>query len=381
MVDLQLDQHSSVPLYKQIADKIRQLIAADRLKPGERLPTVRQLAHFLKVNQNTVVRAYSELEQDQVIVSRRGAGTVVASGTDDPKIRIARQKRLSDIVGSDMLKILSLGYSPEELEASFHLHLSRWDEERKHLTDFSQTDESRTKTSNAVSIVGSHDLALNLLISQLKYKNPEINIEGDYAGSLGGLIALQEGRADLAGIHLLDAETGTYNYPYVKHVLPGREMVIVHLAYRIQGLIFAANNPKYIEGFHDLKRHNITFVNRQKGSGTRVLLDLELNKLGILSSEIHGYDRELDTHTAVAASIAHGEADVGLGIEAAANASQLGFLPLFRERYDLVIPRENYKSNLLAPLLETIASREFIETVNQVGGYDTSETGTTTFLK
>lgn len=381
MVDLQIDQQSSLPLYKQIADQVRHLIASDRLKPGDRLPTVRQLAQSLNVNQNTVVKAYSDLEQDQVIASRRGAGTVVVSKADDPTIRTARQKRLSDMVSSDILKILSLGYSPEELEASFHLNLARWYEERKSPAGSSQTYEKRPGDSKTVSIVGSHDLALNLLISQLKHKNPEINIEGNYAGSLGGLIAIQEGRAHLAGIHLLDAETGTYNYPYVKHVLPGREMVIVNLAYRIQGLMFPSSNPNQIRGFNDLNRRDITFVNRQKGSGTRVLLDLELNKLGIPAQEIRGYDRELETHTAVATSIAHGEADVGLGIEAAANSCQLGFLPLFRERYDLVIPVENYRSNLLSPLLDMIKSDEFIETVKQVGGYDTSETGTTTFLK
>ncbi|MFC1925833.1 substrate-binding domain-containing protein [Chloroflexota bacterium] len=381
MTELRLDQHSSLPLYKQIADQVRQSVASDRIKPGERLPTVRQLAHSLKVNQNTVVKAYSELEQDQVIVSRRGAGTVIASRIDDPAMRQVCQKRLSDTVGNDILKVLSMGYSPEELEASFHLHVARWREERKSSAEPAGPYETRSDNSKTLSIVGSNDLALNLLASQLKHNNPEINIEITPAGSLGGLIALQEGRAHMAGIHLLDAETGTYNYPYVKHVLPGREMVIVHLAYRIQGLMLAASNPKQIRGFDDLKRQDISFINRQKGSGTRVLLDLELNKLGIPFHEVRGYDRELETHIAVATGIAHGEADVGLGIEAAAKACQLSFLPLFRERYDLVIPMENYRSRLLSPLLEIIASREFIEIVRQVGGYDTSETGTTTFLK
>lgn len=381
MLNLRLDQHSLLPLYQQIADRVRQLVASDILKPGDRLPTVRQLAHSLNVNQNTVVRAYSELEQERVIVSRRGAGTVVAPKTDDPTMRLVHQRRLSDIVGSDILKVLSMGYSPEELEAAFHLHLARWYEERKSMADSAEPHETRIEDSKTISIVGSHDLALNVLVSQLKYKNPEINVETTFAGSLGGLIALQEGRAHLAGIHLLDEETGTYNYPYVKHILPGREMVIVHLAYRIQGLMLAKNNPKQIEGFYDLQRQDISFVNRQKGSGTRVLLDLELNKRGIPSREVHGYDRELETHIAVATSIAHDEADVGLGIEAAANSCQLGFLPLFRERYDLVIPLENYRGKLLSPLLEIITSDEFIEIVRRVGGYDISETGATTFLK
>ncbi len=176
--------------------------------------------------------------------------------------------------------------------------------------------------------MASHDLALNMLVSRLRQKNPEVKIDVTYAGSLGGLIALQEGRADLAGIHLLDAETGEYNYPYVKHLLPGREMAIVHLAYRIQGLMFAAGNPKRIKGLADLRRPDVTLINRQKGSGTRILLDQELRKLGITPSDVKGYTHEVDTHLAVARGIAEGKADVGLGIEAAARASHIDFLPL-----------------------------------------------------
>ena len=232
-----------------------------------------------------------------------------------------------------------------------------------------------------ISVVCSHDLALDLLIGQFKNRNPEINVEVTYAGSLGGLIALQAERADLAGIHLLDEETGEYNYPYVKHMLPGKETPIVHLAYRIQGIMFAKGNPRQIKGLEDLRRADVTFINRQKGSGTRVLLDIELRKRGILPSEVNGYDREVDTHLAVATSIARGEADMGLGIEAAARTCDLGFLPLFKERYDLVIPMENYGSKLLAPLLKIVTGEDFRKVVTNIGGYDTSQMGATVFCK
>jgi putative molybdopterin biosynthesis protein len=234
---------------------------------------------------------------------------------------------------------------------------------------------------DSISIVGSHDLILNMLVNRLKERNPELNIEVVYAGSLGGLIALQENRAHLAGIHLLDEETGEYNYPYVRHVLPGREMAIVHLAYRIQGLIFKKNNPKHIQGIEDLKRQEITFINRQKGSGTRVLLDLELRKNDILSSEVNGYENELNTHVAVATSIARGEADCGLGIQGAADACDLGFIPLFRERYDLVIPEEHFRSALLFPLMNIISSSEFRNEIRHIEGYDSSQIGATTFCR
>ncbi|MBL7120177.1 MAG: GntR family transcriptional regulator [Dehalococcoidia bacterium] len=381
MIRMHLSQAAHVPLYKQIVEQVKQLIATDQLQPGEHLPTVRQLAYSLGISPGTVVRAYVELEQEQVVVSRRGGGTVVSAGTDDPRVSMLRQSRLSNMVSSNILEALSLGYSPEELEAAFSLHLARWREERKARGETFHDGANKIDTRDTIVIVGSHDLALNLLVSQLKHRNPEINVDVTHAGSLGGLIALQEERADLAGIHLLDEETGEYNYPYVKHILPGREMAIVHLAYRIQGLMFDRSNPKQIKGLEDLGRPEVTILNRQKGSGTRVLLDLKLRQHGIMPSEVKGYERELDTHLAVATGIARGEADVGLGIEAAAHTCDLGFLPLFRERYDLIIPIANYRSRLLSPLLEIIGSEDFMKVVANAGGYDTSQTGATTFCK
>jgi molybdate-binding protein/DNA-binding transcriptional regulator YhcF (GntR family) len=381
MIEMHLSETAQVPLYKQIVEQVKQLIATDRLQPGEHLPTVRQLANSLSISPGTVVRAYLELEQEQIAVSRRGGGTIVSASASDPQVLILRQRRLSNVVSSNILEVLSQGYSPEELEAAFSLHLARWREERNGKREVLDNRYHKISARNAIRIVGSHDLALNLLISQFKHKNPKINIEVAHAGSLGGLIALQEERADLAGIHLLDEETGDYNYPYVKHILPGREMAIVHLAYRIQGLMFVNGNPKQIKGLKDLRRSDITILNRQKGSGTRVLLDFNLRQHGILISDVKGYEREMDTHLAVAAGIARGEADAGLGIEAAANTCELGFLPLHRERYDLVIPIANYRSKLLSPLLKIITSEDFRNVVTTAGGYDTSQTGTTTFYK
>jgi putative molybdopterin biosynthesis protein len=379
-MQIHLGETTQIPLYQQIVEQVKQLIAAKRLQPRERLPTVRQLAYSLHINPGTVVRAYLELERAGVVVSHRGAGTIVSAKADDPEVLMLRQSRLSNMVSSSILEALSLGYSPEELEAAFSLHLARWREERKSKEEVVER-QGKIDPQSTILIVGSHDLALNLLASQFKLKNPEINVEVTHAGSLGGLIALQEGKADLAGIHLLDEETGEYNYPYVKHVLPGREMAIVHLAYRVQGLMFVKSNPKQIKGTEDLRRPDVTFVNRQKGSGTRVLLDLQLRQHGILPSEVKGYERELDTHLAVAISIARGDADVGLGIEAVAHICNLGFLPLSRERYDLVIPVESYRSKRLSPLLETIASEDFRNVVTNIGGYDTVQTGATTFCK
>ncbi len=380
ILDFRLDQHSPAPLYQQIAEQVRQFIATGQLKPGDHLPTVRELAHSLNVNQNTVSRAYLELEQERVISARRRGGTVVVASTDDPSITVARRKRLSEIVSDDIVKVLSQGYSPEDLEAAFYLHLSRWREERKSIAEKPVSESKTSARPDAILIVGSHDLALTILTDLVKQHSDNVEFEIVHAGSLGGLIALQEDRAHLAGIHLLDEETGEYNYPFIKRILPGREVAVVHLVYRIQGLMFARGNPRNIGGIPDLKRPGITFVNRQKGSGTRVLLDIQLRQLGISPGEIKGYEQEMETHLAVGLSISRGEADVALGIEAAARSYDLDFLPLFRERYDLVIPIAGYRGKLLAPLLEMVVSEEFKEVVNKAGGYDTSQTGMTAFL-
>jgi molybdate-binding protein/DNA-binding transcriptional regulator YhcF (GntR family) len=383
MIEISLKEGSDSPLYKQIVDQVRQSIATRQTQPGEHLPPVRQLAQMLRLNPGTVVKAYNELERAGLLVSRRGSGTVVSAAADNPGLLVIRQRRLSNMLSSIILEALSMGYSSEEIEAAFHNHLDRWREERKHSSDnvLKSPKADLDRHLNTLLIVGSHDLALNILLSELKHQSPDLHVDVTYAGSLGGLIALQEGKADLAGIHLLDEETGEYNYPYIKRVLPGREMAIVHLAYRVQGLMYAAGNPLNIKGVDDLKRSDITFVNRQNGSGTRVLLDSVLRQHGIKPAEINGYGNELDTHLAVAGEIARGHADVGLGIEAAAITCNLGFLNLFRERYDLVIPLENYNSELLKPLLEIIRSEDFKKVINNIGGYDTSETGRTTFSK
>ncbi len=373
MINIYLNGVTGTSLYQQIVEQVKQLIATGSLQHGERLPSVRQLAHQLGINPGTVSRAYSELERDGVVSSRHGGGTIVSAGADNPRFSMLHQKRLSDMVSDNILNILSLGYTPEELEAVFPIHLARWRQERK-------TTE-KTIGPNTIHIVGSDDLALNMLIDKLKQKHPQIIVQVNCAGSLGGLIALQQGEADVAGIHLLDEETGDYNYPYVKHIMPGINIAVVHLAYRAQGFMLPKGNPKKIRGLRDLRRSGVIMVNRQKGSGTRVLLDLKLRELGIKPDKIQGYQNEGDTHLAVANSIAEGKADVGLGIEAAARSCNLDFIPLFRERYDLIMPAEKCKQKPVSYIVNMVKNQDFKEIVTHIGGYDTSETGSVNLIE
>ena len=185
-------------------------------------------------------------------------------------------------------------------------------------------------------------------------------------------IAGSRGHQTAEAIH---QETGEYNIPYIRRVLGGHEVVVVNLVYREQGLMVSRGNPKGIRSLADLTREDVSFVNRQRGSGTRILLDYELSRAGIDPDAINGYDRDEYTHTGVAAAVASGTADVGLGIMAASRALALDFVPLLKERYDLVIPRPYYESPLLELLLEIIRSPVFQAQVMDLGGYDTSQTG------
>ena len=235
----------------------------------------------------------------------------------------------------------------------------------------------RTPLEAPGSIVatGSHDLTLDLLARRLAERHPGAALYVTNVGSLGGLLALHKGAAHLAGSHLLDPETGEYNVPYVRRLLPGLPVVLVNLVLRQQGLMVRPGNPLSIATLRDLIRPEVTFVNRERGSGTRVLLDWKLREAGIEPSAIRGYDWEESTHLAVAAAIASGRADAGLGILAAARTYGLDFIPILKERYDLVIPRAYYEGELLRPLLDIMRSSSFQAEVEALGGYDASMMG------
>ncbi|MBF8255404.1 MAG: molybdopterin biosynthesis protein [Anaerolineales bacterium] len=221
--------------------------------------------------------------------------------------------------------------------------------------------------------LGSHDLTLDLMAQFLSQRG--LRLASGNLGSQGGLVALARGEAHFSGSHLLDPETGEFNISYVQRYLSQIPTTVVALVGREQGLITAAGNPLHLDRLEQLAGGKVIFVNRQRGSGTRILLDYRLGRLGIPATSIDGYDREEYTHLSVAAAVASGRADAGLGIRAAAAALDLGFVPLFHERYDLVIPNEYYSSQLLRPLLELLADGEFRRAVAALPGYDVSPMG------
>jgi putative molybdopterin biosynthesis protein len=231
------------------------------------------------------------------------------------------------------------------------------------------------EVENTIVVIGSHDLTLDLMSSHLRRRHPGLTLSSSHIGSLGGLIALRRGEAHLAGSHLLDERTGEYNVSYIKRYLPGVPVALVNLVGRVQGLIMPPGNPKEIHSLEDLKRPDVSFVNRQRGSGTRVLLDYRLKEMGVTPEQVRGYQREEYSHLAVAAAVKGGSADTGLGILSAARALGLDFIPLLNEQYDLVIPRIHYESELLQPLLALLQDPDFRREVNELGGYDTANMG------
>jgi putative molybdopterin biosynthesis protein len=226
-----------------------------------------------------------------------------------------------------------------------------------------------------LSIMGSNDMAWEILGHILK--NPPYNLVISRAdvGSVGGLVGLSHNMAQIAGVHLFDPETGTYNLPFLKDYLQGKRVVVATLFYRKQGLMIRKKNPLNVKGIEDLQRPDVRFINRQKGSGTRILLDSELKRLKIDPAQIRGYHHEVDTHMAIALEIIRGKADVGMGIFAAARSLDLNFIPVKDERYDLVILGEYIQTPMVEILLQTVKTPEFREALLGLGGYDLRETG------
>jgi molybdenum cofactor synthesis domain-containing protein len=234
----------------------------------------------------------------------------------------------------------------------------------------------REAMNDRLLAIGSHDLTIDLLNSLLKEKTGgRIHIASSNVGSLGGLLAVKRRTAHFAGSHLLDTATGDYNLASIRRYLPDMPVTLITLVHRWQGFMVPEGNPKKIEGIGDLVRPDVLFVNRQSGSGTRILLDYELAKAGILPERVVGYNNEEYTHMNVAIAVASGAADTGLGIHSAAKALALDFIPVTRERYDLVIPTAYLEDEKIRLLLETIRSGEFKEKAFAMGGYEVHETG------
>ena len=363
-------------LYLEIAESIRRLIVSGELKSGDRLPPVRELARQWACTPGTVNRAYAELAREGLVVSHRGSGTRVSASPLQPEAPAWRWASLVNRAEKFLLDALSGGNTPAQAEAALSVAIARW----RDMQAAGVESPAAKRESPALRFAGSHDLVVESLVRLLGERTPGFSLGVEYVGSLGGLMALARREADIAGVHLWDAETDTYNAPFVRRVLPGRRVALVNLAYRSLGLILPPGNPQGLRALADLARPGVRLVNRQPGSGTRVWLDAKLKALGIVPERIAGYDRTELTHLAVALAVSRGEATVGLGIQAAANAYGLDFVALTREQYDLAFPEEVWGAAHAKALVEVIRSAHFREVVLALGGYDPSDAGRETWL-
>lgn len=226
---------------------------------------------------------------------------------------------------------------------------------------------------DTILVLGSHDLALEILSGE--QANAHSHLMAFAVGSLNGLIALRQGNAHIASCHLLDAQSGEYNTSFVRHFFPDQAMRLITLANREQGLLLAPGNPHQITGLEDLERKELRLINRNPGSGTRIWLDQHLTLLGFQPASITGYTREVRTHTAAAETILSGGADLGIGLRAAASQYGLDFIPLFEERFDLVVPQARLADPSLQPALDRLQSSELRQKIDRLAGYHTDQTG------
>ncbi|MEW5958639.1 MAG: substrate-binding domain-containing protein [Chloroflexota bacterium] len=353
-------------LYHQIVDAIRRDILQGTLQPGDRLLPVREMAAHWTCTIGTVQRAYKELVEQGLLVSRPGQGTHVTAALEHRETEPLRRATLVHRAEAFLLEVLTAGYAPAEVEQAIQLALDRWRVLAR---------EPAVRSESSLHIAGSHDLAVAYITAHFAEIAPDTIPQLSFTGSLGGLIALAEGEADLAGSHLWDEETNTYNSPFVRRLLPGRRVALLTVAHRRMGLLVPPANPGQITGLADLLRPGVRFINRQPGAGTRVWLDAQLRRLGLAPDRISGYEQEVSTHTEVARAIAEGQVDVGLGVECAALVYGLEFIPLAAERYDLVIPAEVWSRLPVQALARWLGSAEAKQKILVLGGYAIEETG------
>jgi molybdate-binding protein/DNA-binding transcriptional regulator YhcF (GntR family) len=353
-------------LYRQISETIRREILNGRWKAGDRLPSVREMAERWNCTIGTIQHAYQELSRQGLVTSRAGQGTKVVESLPVLNDTPLRRAMLIHRAEAFLLEVLTGGYRLEEVDQAIRQAMDRW-----RMVE----SQAEPRAEHVLRFSGSHDLALTWLASHFPEIAPGYSLELSFSGSLGGLIALAEGSADLAGSHLWDEESGLYNVPFIRRLLPGKRVALITLANRRLGLILPPGNPANIQSLADLAQPGLRFVNRQPGSGTRVWLDIALRRQGLETARIAGYATEKMTHSAVAQAVAENEAHAGIGLEGAALSYGLDFLFLTHDRYDLVAPQAVMETPPVAALVAWLKQPSTRQIIEDLGGYEAGSTG------
>ena len=358
-------------LYQQIASSVRKHILDGKLKPGDRLPSLRESSSQWNCTVATVQRAYRELAQQGLVTSRAGQGTRVVKSLPTQDQATLRRAALVHRAETFLLEVFTAGHSPIEVEDAVREALDHW----RTFVEVSTAPPPKT-----IRFSGSHDLIITWLGSYFPEIINGFHLNIEFPGSLGGLIALASGNVEIAGCHLWDQESDTYNIPFIRRLLPGQKLAVQTLAGRHLGLILPKGNPHQIEELTDLVRPGIRFANRQAGSGSRVWLDAKLQALGINRDQIIGYLDERTTHLEIAKAVAEGEISVGVGLEAAANSYGLDFVPLALEQYDLVIPQRSMENPGIVLFMDWLTDPIAKRRISSFPGYETNRTGNITWM-
>ena len=352
-------------LYQKVITSIRQDILKGNLKPGDRLPSIREMTHQWNCTPGTIQHAYAELANQGLTNSLTGKGTRVMNKPVEDHTPLRRAGLVHRAEGF-LLEVLTSGYTETEVEQALQVALDRWRAVKPTVP---------TPSENILRFSGSHDLVVDWLAAQFPRLVSGYELSVHFTGSLGGLIGLAEGSAQLAGSHLWDEETDSYNVAFVQHLLPGRKVALVTLAHRNLGLILPSGNPMNLHTIQDLARADTNFANRQPGSGTRVWLESAFRKARISTDAIPGFANIKTTHAEVARAVAEGTANCGIGLEASARIFGLDFIFLTRERYDLVIPEDVMQISAVQSILEWLRLPSTHQSIALFGGYDPFQTG------
>ncbi len=353
-------------LYLRIADSLRRDIASGAYKNGEPLPSIRTLAGLWQCTNGTIQRAIRELESEGLVSAHIGTRTRVTGGMVIGPGESLQRANLIHQAEKFILESVTSGFSTPEIEDAFRVALHRW-----RAVDLAHKSTPRS----SLRFNGSHDLAIAWLATHFNEIAPGNTLQLKFSGSLPGVTAFKLGEADIAGTHLLDESTGEYNLATIRELMPGEKIALITLAQRRIGFLVKPGNPQNITSVQDLAKNGVRFINRQKGSGTRVLLDTLLRKSGIDATKIAGYGEELTTHSDIATAVSESRADAGIGLEAAAKAYGLEFIFITVERYELLMREQELSLQPYQKLIEFLKSGEFRLLLQRLGGYDSHESG------
>lgn len=320
--------------------------------------TVEEAAQLLKVSKYTI---YELIKRGEIPAQRIGR-----------QIRIDPDTLLNSLQGNNQRKNPTTPPIPEPTHLDSNL-VSPTEQNLNSVSPNSNYKDEMPLTN--LAFIGSHDPVVELFADFWKHASAPLALHLEFKGSMEGLMALYHNQAQISGIHLWDEKTQEYNLPYIHHVLPGESVILVNLVQRVQGLIVQPGNPWGLQSWEDLTQKGLRFINRQRGSGTRLKLDSALNDAKISPAKIQGYTQEVSTHMDIASCVANDQADVGIGVQAAAHRMGLDFIPLFHERYDLVLLHKKIPAEALQHILTILKAPSFHRAIERQVGYDTSLTG------